>query len=669
MLYSVMSLSNKDALKQNTELNMANKANDNAYTADDIEVLEGLEPVRKRPGMYIGGTDINAMHHLIAEIFDNSMDEAIAGHADLIKVTLETNNRIAISDNGRGIPIDKHPKFPDKTALEVVLTTLHSGGKFSNKAYATSGGLHGVGLSVVNALSKELDVEVTQNKQRLLQNYVRGFKQGETSTEMKNSVHGTKISFVPDDEIFGDIKFSPEKAYQFITSRAYLNKGITIDWRCAPSLCSEKVPAQKTIHYANGLKDFLNDLTGEYLLIPDSIIHNESDLEHKEKVEIALCFIDEGEPFLISYCNTIKTALGGSHEQAFKSALLKSLKSYIQISNTKSMANFVIDDVLDCLGAVISLFIREPIFQGQTKDKLLNENIAKQVEGSIKTTIESWLISNSSIANQILNKINEVANDRLSRKKDKEVSRKSPIRALRLPGKLTDCERESNVGTELFLVEGDSAGGSAKQARNRDNQAILPLKGKILNVASNSIDKVVANKELEDLVTALGCGLNKTYNHSKLRYDKVIIMTDADVDGAHITSLLLTFFYLQMPQLISGGHLYLAQPPLYKLVYKNKNFYLKNDAEKEKFLKQNGNPSNVEMSRFKGLGEMTAPQLKETTMNPNTRTLLKVKVDDTLESYKQSLINLMGRDPQHRYNFIQEKSGLLQDTLNKLIDV
>lgn len=639
---------------------------DKSYSAEEIEILEGLEPVRKRPGMYIGGTDNKAMHHLIAEIFDNSMDEAVAGHADIIKVTLDFANRITIEDNGRGIPIDKHPKFPDKSALEIVLTTLHSGGKFSNKSYTTSGGLHGVGLSVVNALSKSLEVTVTQKRKRFSQQYSRGFKESESLEDMKYLVHGTKISFIPDEEIFRDNKFSPETIYQFITSRAYLNSGITVEWRCNIE-CPEHIPTSKTIHYENGLKDFLSDITNTCTTVPDATLHMVSDLGHKEKVEFALSFIDDGDAFILSYCNTVRTSLGGSHEQAFKAAVLKAIKSYIQISNTKNISNFIIDDVLECLCGIISLFIREPIFQGQTKDKLLNEEVVKKLENNLKTSIESWLISNANVANMIVTKIDAIAKERLTRKKDKEVSRKSPIKALRLPGKLTDCELESNQNTELFLVEGDSAGGSAKQARNRENQAVLPLKGKILNVASNSVEKIMSNKELDDLITALGCGIANKYEESKLRYEKIIIMTDADVDGAHITSLLLTFFYLQMPKLIENGHLYLAQPPLYRVVHKNKNVYLKDDAEKEKFLKQN--TGNIEISRFKGLGEMSAPQLKETTMNPKTRTLLKVNLSDACDTYKDLVSNLMGRDAHYRFRFIQDKYKEFADDMDQLLDV
>lgn len=628
------------------------------YSASDIEVLEGLEAVRKRPGMYIGGVDENAMHHLVMEILDNAIDEAMAGFASQITVCLDKNNTVTIEDNGRGIPFDPHPKFPDKTALEIVLTTLHSGGKFSGKSYKTAGGLHGVGLAVVNALSEFVIVHVHRKGEGIHQGYSRGHKINEKKLTAEKAHTGTKIAFKPDEEIFGNHLFDATKIASMLKTKAYLNKGIRLEFKDS----SGELTTSTVFYYEDGIVSYIKEMTNsENSIIGDVFVLAEKDLEPQNhcRIELAIAWVLEEISQIKSYCNSISTPQGGTHEQAIRNGVLRAFRSFYEITGNKALQQITIEDIASCMLSIVSVFITNPIFQGQTKEKLINENIARPIENAVKSKLEAWLLDNQSTVAKISFVIEQNYKDRLNRKKMKEVSRKSAIKSFRLPGKLTDCERESGVGTELFLVEGDSAGGSAKQARFREFQAILPLKGKILNVASNSLEKISANNELKDLIIALGAGSGAHFDINKLRYEKIIIMTDADVDGAHITSLLLTFFYTQMPKLIENGHLYLAQPPLYKVVYKNQTHYIKDDAAKQQFIKKLKSNSSYEISRFKGLGEMSAPQLKETTMDPSTRTLLKVMIDENDNTISTLLDDLMGRNPQARFKFIQERANLV----------
>lgn len=647
------------------------KPKDTSYTAQDIQVLEGLEPVRMRPGMYIGGTDINALHHMFTEVLDNAMDEAVAGFAKKITIYLKANNCISISDDGRGIPVDPHPKYPEKSALEVILTMLHSGGKFSNKVYATSGGLHGVGISVVNALSEKLDVTVFRNSTKYTQSYSRGAPVTTIASEpCSNRMKGTKVEFVPDPEIFGSIQFDPSVIYRLACSRAYLYKGVEIIWECDESICPPNIPSKNTIHYPNGIADYITDYIKDKESLSDIFSGEASFPDEMGRIEWAMTWIDIGENISKYYCNTVYTPLGGTHELGFKAGLLKAIKNYAELTNNSKLSSINGDDIFASAASIVSVFIKNPIFQGQTKDKLLSAEAQRLVENAVRPQFEHWLTSSPKIAAIIIERILQDSEERLSRRKSKEVSRKTPIKSLRLPGKLTDCSNESSKNSELFLVEGESAGGSAKQGRNRENQAILPLKGKILNVANSTIEKILANNEIRDIVTALGCGTGKDYKEQDLRYERIVIMTDADVDGAHITSLLLTFFYRQMPQLILNGHLYLAQPPLYKLSHQNKTIYAANDEELEKILTKLGQSrGKVEISRFKGLGEMTASQLKETTMDPKKRLMLKVMIDKESESLPALVEDLMGKDPEPRFRFISERSKLSQGNLSEFVDI
>lgn len=649
-----------------------------SYSAHDIEVLEGIDPVRRRPGMYIGGTDEKAMYHLIVEVLDNAMDEAIAGFASQITVHMSTSDTIIISDNGRGIPIERHPKFPNKSALEVILTTLHSGGKFSNKVYDTAGGLHGVGVSVVNALSEKFVAEIKRNKKCYRQEYVKGKPLSDiVDTGISCKDHGTKITFKPDTEIFGKAAYTPKEVYRMICSKAYLYKGVEIHWSCDPGLIREEdnTPKEAIIHFPDGLKDYLNSMFDTTQLIsPDSFAMEVELPDQQGKIEWAINWSSVGESFNRSYCNTIYTPLGGTHELGMRNALLKGLKNYAELSNNKRVGQVITEDITNCTITIISVFIKNPIFQGQTKEKLLNQDITKVIEGVMRNHFEHWLTAKPKVADIILELIINESEERLKRKKEKEVNRKTPIKSLRLPGKLADCSQESSEGTELFIVEGDSAGGSAKQARNREKQAILPLKGKILNVASSSIDKIKSNQEISNLILAMGCGVEPHYKQEELRYEKIIIMTDADVDGAHITSLLLTFFYLQMPNLIRNGHLYLAQPPLYKITQGANNYYAQNDQDKTTVIeKLPKNKGHIEVSRFKGLGEMTAAQLKETTMDPKKRVLLRVIIEEVTgnetNTTSQIVEKLMGKNPEMRFKFIKENTENYLGKLDNLIDV
>ena len=639
------------------------------YTAKDIEVLEGLEPVRRRPGMYIGGTDERAMHHLIAEVLDNAMDEAVAGHASIIEVHLGEGNEVTIKDNGRGIPIDPHPKFKNKSALEVIMTTLHSGGKFSDKVYKTSGGLHGVGVSVVNALSDNLTVEVSRDRVCWQQKFSRGAPKGKLVKVGPSNRRGTTVTFHPDPQIFGDkASYKASIAYKMARSKAYLFEGVRIKWSCDKSLLKgfDGIPEQEEIHFPNGLTDYLAHATTGRKKVADAIFSgNAKSSEDDGRVEWAMCWPEDGDGFSNSYCNTVTTPEGGTHEQGFKTALLRGLKGYAEMAGNKKGGILTGEDIWGGSCMMLSIFIRDPQFQGQTKEKLVSVNASRLVELVVKDHFDHWLSGNPETAEIILEVAINIAEDRLRKKQDKDLTRKTATKKLRLPGKLADCSKAEAAGTELFIVEGDSAGGSAKQARIRETQAILPLRGKILNVASASDEKLRANQELQDLIEALGCGIRDKFDEGKLRYEKIIIMTDADVDGAHIASLLMTFFYREMPKLIEKGHLYLAMPPLYRLTQKGTSIYARDDADKELLMKTKfDSRGKVEVSRFKGLGEMPPAQLKETTMDPNKRVLLRVRIPDALDPTERAeakaterlVEQLMGRKPEERFKFIQERA-------------
>ncbi len=648
------------------EKNTKNK-DKNSYSAKDIEVLEGLDPVRMRPGMYIGGTDDHALHHMVAEVLDNSMDEAVAGHADLITVSLDANDCITITDNGRGIPVDPHPKYKDKSALEVILTTLHSGGKFSNKAYETSGGLHGVGISVVNALSDQFEVNVKRDGKIWQQKYSKGVPSTKLIEVKSAKGTGTSIAFHPDPEIFETAKFNARSLYQLTRAKAYLHRGVRITWECSENHKKDTVPLQDEFHFPNGLLDFLSQTVDLEKSITPEPFHGSVEVkEHKAKIEWAICWKPGYEEFMRSYCNTIPTSQGGTHESGFKQAIIKGLKDFGELSKNKKVSKITADDVLKGATAVLSVFITDPQFQGQTKEKLSNTYVTRVVENAIKDHFDHWLSRHPNVANALLDRIVEAAEERQRLRQAREASRKSATQRLRLPGKLADCSQKTAAGTEVFFVEGDSAGGTAKQARDRATQAVMPLRGKVLNVASASFDKLQANQELNNLEQALGCGRRDKYNESKLRYDRIIIMTDADVDGAHIASLLMTFFFFEMRDLIEKGHLYLALPPLYKISQSGKTFYVHSDEEKDAVVKKEFKAgSKYDISRFKGLGEMNAPQLKETTMNKETRILAQVSLRDAQnmvdENLEKFVNELMGKKPEYRFKFIQENAKFVGD--------
>ena len=638
------------------------------YNASSIEILEGLEPVRKRPGMYIGGTDERALHHLVAEILDNSMDEAVAGHATRIEIELANDNSIAVKDNGRGIPIDPHPKFPKKSALEVILCTLHSGGKFSDKAYQTSGGLHGVGASVVNALSDSLKVEVSKNKQIYEQSFSRGIPLGPvTKIGETNNKRGTIIKFHPDPEIFGNHKFKPKRLISMARSKAYLFSGVEIKWKT--EIDDGETPLQATFHFPGGLSDYLNERLGTSSTYADIPFHGKVKFSEKfnsnkvGSVEWAINWTPSQDGFIQSYCNTVPTPEGGTHEAGFWAAILKGIRVYGELVNNKKTQNIVKDDITNGGCALVSCFISEPEFVGQTKDRLATVEATKLVENSIRDHFDNWLASDNKAAGAILDYLILRSEERLRRRQEKETARKSATKKMRLPGKLVDCSSSKRDDTELFIVEGDSAGGSAKMARDRKTQALLPLRGKILNVLGAASAKIGTNNEINDLCQALGVGMGSKFNIDDLRYEKIIIMTDADVDGAHIASLLMTFFFTQMRPLIDKGHLFLACPPLFRLTQGAKRIYCIDEGEKNQHIENGlGGSGKIDVSRFKGLGEMDAKDLKETTMDIATRKLIRVQIDDQEPGETGNLVEqLMGKRPEARFEYIQENARFVEE--------
>jgi topoisomerase-4 subunit B len=632
------------------------------YSAKDIEVLEGLEPVRKRPGMYIGGVDERALHHLFAEVLDNAMDEAVAGHAKIIEVALAADGSLTVKDDGRGMPVDPHPKFPGKSALEVILTVLHSGGKFSGKAYETSGGLHGVGVSVVNALAQVLDVTVWKDGFEWRQTYSRGKPTSKLEQRGATRRHGTALTFIPDPTIFGEgAAFRPARLYRMARSKAYLFRGVEIRWRCASERIHDQTPAEATFRFPGGLADYLAEtLEGLETVTPEPFAGRVERSGEAGAVEWAVAWtaggFGEADGFMRSYCNTVPTPEGGTHEAGLRAVLTRGLKAWAELTNDKRGALINADDVVAQAGALISVFVRNPEFQGQTKERLSSADAQRLVEAALRDPFDHWLTAQPKAASALLAFVVERAEERLKRRKDKEVARASATRKLRLPGKLADCSGQASDGTELFIVEGDSAGGSAKQARNRRTQAILPLRGKILNVASATADKTGGNKELADLLLALGVAGGARYREEDLRYERIIIMTDADVDGAHIASLLITFFWRTIPDLVRAGKLYLALPPLYRLTHGGRSAYARDDAHRDELMATMFKGARPEVGRFKGLGEMMPAQLKETTMDPATRTLARVGLAEGEATVEALVETLMGRRPELRFRFIQDNA-------------
>ena len=639
---------------------------DSDYNASSIEVLEGLEPVRKRPGMYIGGTDERALHHMVAEVLDNSMDEAVAGHANRIEVELHADHSVTIRDNGRGIPIDPHPKFPDKSALEVILCTLHAGGKFSGKAYQTSGGLHGVGASVVNALSDSMIVQVARNKELYEQRFSRGTPLGPVAKlGTAPNRRGTTVTFHADEQIFGSHRFKPARLLKMVRSKAYLFSGVEIRWKSA--IADGETPSEATFHFPGGLADYLKETLGNASTYADRPFAGTVDFQEKfntpGKVEWAINWTPARDGFIQSYCNTVPTPEGGTHEAGFWAAILKGIRAYGELINNRKATQITREDLLTGGCALVSCFIREPEFVGQTKDRLATVEAQRLVENAVRDHFDNWLAADTKSAGAILDFLVLRAEERLRRRQEKETQRKSATKKLRLPGKLVDCSATAREGTELFIVEGDSAGGSAKMARDRRNQALLPLRGKILNVLGAASNKLTSNQEISDLTQALGVGLGSKFNIEDLRYDKIIIMTDADVDGAHIAALLMTFFFTQMRPMIDHGHLYLACPPLYRLTQGARRLYVSDDVEKDMWLQKGlGGKGKIDVQRFKGLGEMDAKDLKETTMDPTTRKLIRVTIDEDEPGETGDLVErLMGKKPELRFQYIQENARFVEE--------
>ncbi|WP_416915867.1 MAG: DNA topoisomerase IV subunit B [Roseicyclus sp.] len=645
---------------------LKNTPDPSTYDASSIEVLEGLEPVRKRPGMYIGGTDERALHHLVAEVLDNSMDEAVAGHASRIEVELHADFSVTIRDNGRGIPVDPHPKFPDKSALEVILCTLHAGGKFSGKAYQTSGGLHGVGVSVVNALSDHVRVEVARNRELFVQEFSRGIPQGPVrAAGAVANRRGTSVTFHPDEQIFGSHRFKPARMMKMVRSKAYLFSGVEIRWKS--EIDDGETPTEAVFHFPGGLADYLKETMGAAATYSETAFAGKVEFQPRfgqpGSVEWAINWTPSRDGFIQSYCNTVPTPEGGTHEAGFWAAILKGIRGYGELASNRKAANITRDDLVSGAGALVSCFIAEPEFVGQTKDRLATTEAARMVEGAVRDHFDNWLAANTKSAGAILDFLVLRAEERLRRRAEKETARKSATKRLRLPGKLVDCSQSAREGTELFIVEGDSAGGSAKMARDRKTQALLPLRGKILNVLGAASSKLGQNTEISDLCQALGVGMGTKFNIEDLRYDKVIIMTDADVDGAHIASLLMTFFFSQMRPLIDAGHLYLACPPLFRLTQGARRVYCLDEAEKAAWMAKGlGGKGKIDVSRFKGLGEMDAKDLKDTTMDPASRKLIRVSVDEDAPGETGDLVErLMGKKPELRFQYIQENARFVEE--------
>lgn len=649
-----------------------------SYSASDIQVLEGLAPVRLRPGMYIGGTDEKAWHHLFIEIMDNSIDEAVAGFAKKITVNMIDAKTIEITDDGRGIPVDEHPKYPGKSALEIIFTTLHSGGKFNNKVYKTSGGLHGVGSAVVNALSSELVVKISREGYEWHQTFGRGVATSKLTRGAETRAHGTSVRFTLDDEIFGDgAVFKPVKIFRMARAKAFLSKGVKIEWTCNPELLTEdmNVPTNAVFFYPNGVADFLTEKTKDKPNILPRVFSGSVNFpDDSGHAEWAITFLtDENgaasdDGFFASYCNTISTIDGGTHESGFKAAITNGLRNYGEKINNKAASNIIRDDVFDSAAAIISVFYKSPQFLGQTKEKLSNPEIARYTENALRDPWEMFLASDPKTANALLDFVINLANARIKVKQVKDIARKTPTKRVRMPGKLADCSKHGVEGTELFIVEGESAGGTAKQARDRATQAIIGLRGKVLNVLSNSDEKFSANKELNDLIDIIGAGTARDWDESKLRYEKIIIMTDADVDGSHIASLLMTFFYQFMPALIHNGHLYLSCPPLYKVTVGTESVYVDTDEDLDELRRTKYKNRKIEVSRFKGLGEMMPQQLKETTMSPKSRRLIRVELPpkteegmEDSEKTKTLISELMGKKPEFRFKFITEHAKFVKD--------
>ena len=641
----------------------------NKYSSENIEILEGLEPVRKRPGMYIGGVDTKAMHHLVVEILDNSIDEVINNFATQIEVALISNDTVQIADNGRGIPVDPHPKFKNRSALEIILTTLHSGGKFNSENYQTSGGLHGVGASVVNALSEKFEIEVIREKNLYRQEYSKGIPITKlTKVSETNKQNGTKIIFCPDKEIFGEnIDFSSKTLFSIIKNKAYLSPGVKIHWKCNEKFIKdESIPTDHIFHYNNGIQQMLEDKITNIPLLFGTQYYDTVEIDN-EKFEFAISWCNEDNVnFIESFCNTVPTPYGGSHESSLKSALLKSIRDYAELSGFKKFNEIIFEDIYKNVGIILSVFLKNPQFQGQTKEKLVNDNLNKIIETPIKVKIENWLINNKKISSYIIDRVISNLNERKQKKKELDLRKKTKTKKNKLPGKLADCSSKDIELNELFIVEGDSAGGSAKQARDRITQAVLPLRGKILNVASASEEKLNQNQELNNLILALGFS-KKNIDINDLRYNKIIIMTDADVDGSHIAALLLTYFYKNFPKLIEMGHLFIAKPPLFRISKANKSYYAQDEIEKDEIDKKHFNGKGI-ISRFKGLGEMPPIQLKETTMDPKTRTLIKVNLPkrdiyegDQRKEIDELVMILMGKKPELRYEFIKNNANVINN--------